>query len=160
MTIHRRMVLAGALAFTVFGRASHAAGLREPEARAEFLKILGMFNSGDIDGFLAYGPPELAIDKVVVDSADLPAFFASRRTMEGKPDEKPGWLDRDLWRLKSDKGEIIYGAMTRRSVWRDAWCEPTSPAEICFAAGYFLRFEHWSVHFKDGRIIAIRQSTQ
>ena len=157
MTIHRRMVVAGAVAFSLLSGASHAADSGEPKARAEFLKILSMFNRGDIEGFVAYGPPELVIDKTVIDPAGLTAFFASRRMMEGKPDEKAAWLDGDLWRLKSGKGQIVYGAMTRRSVWRDEECEPTAPAETCFAAGYGPRFEGWSVYFKDGRITALHQ---
>ena len=157
MTIHRRTVVAGAVAFSLLGGASLAADLGEPRARAEFLKLLDMFNRGDIEGFIAYGVPELVIDKTVIGLAGLPAFFASRRTMDGKPDEKAAWLDGHLWRVTNDKGQIVYRAMTRRSVWRDEWCEPTAPAEICFAAGYFPRFEGWSVYFKDGRITALHQ---
>lgn len=157
MTIDRRTLLAGALAIPFLGGVSHARDFAERDARAEFLKILAMFNSGDVAGFIAYGPPKLMVEKTAIDSDGLPAFFESSHNFGGKADEKPGWIDGKLLRAKSDRGRVIYGAVVRRSVWQEARCEPTDPIETCYDAGYGPRFEQWHIYFRDNRIIALHQ---
>jgi hypothetical protein len=159
MTMDRRALLGLALAAPFGLAAAPARGIREAEARAEFLKILAMFNKGDVAGFLAYGPPKLVVDRRVIEHDALPAFFESCSHLNGKPDEKPAWIEGKLLRRKKPSLPVIYGAMTKRSVWLEAYCEEhdTNGYQFCREAGYGLRYEHWQIAFDGPRIVEINQ---
>jgi hypothetical protein len=160
MTVDRRTLLALGLA-APFAMAARAPAIDESAARAEFGKILTMFNTGDVAGFLAYGPPRLVVEKKLLTRDTLPAFFESCRANEGNPDEKPGWIDGTLVRRERPSGAIVFGATTKRSVWNPAWCDQASAIsqaqDTCYTAGYQPRFEHWELFFESGRIAELNQ---
>jgi hypothetical protein len=163
--IDRRTLIGCALAAPLMAGAAPAPptiGLKA--ARLEFLKILALFNTGDVAGFLAYGPPLLIDhDKRVARDA-LPAFFESLRNYNGKPDEKPSWLDRDSFSHKARPApRWIFGAAVSRSVWMDARDDDSAedmnlaPIRMHYDAGYYPEFEQWNVFFRGERIFRLER---
>jgi len=158
--IDRRTLLGMGLAAPFMASAAPAARtISKKAARREFLRILAMFNAGDVAGFLAYGPPQLIDHGKPVGRDALPLFFESLRTFNGKPDEKPAWLDRDSFVHKARPApRWIFGAAVSRSVWMEAWDDDSAedehlvPIHMHFDAGYYPRFEQWNVFF-DGEHI-------
>jgi hypothetical protein len=163
--IDRRTLLGWTLvAPLVTGAAPAARTIGVKAARREFLKILAMFNTGDVAGFLAYGPPLLIDHGKPVGREALAAFFESLRTYNGKPDEKPSWLDRDGFGHKAPPApRWIFGAAVSRSVWMEAWDDDSAedehmvPIHMHYDAGYHPEFEQWNVFFEGERIYRLER---
>lgn len=132
--------------------------------RAEFLRILALFNTGDVAGFLAYGPPLLIDHDMPVGRDALPGFFESLRNFNGKPDAKPAWLDRDGFVHKNRTvPRSIFGAVISRSVWMEARDDDSAedahlvPIQMHFDAGYYPRLEQWNIFFEGRRIVRLER---
>lgn len=157
--IDRRTLLAFALTAPFAasaGPAPHTISTRA--ARTEFLKILAFFNSGDVPGFLAYGPPLLIDHGEPIAPAALPMFFESLRNFNGKPDERPASLDRDAFVRKAPPAaRTIFGAALSRSVWIESWTADLEDDSAPGEPGYHPRFEQWNIFFEGARIVRLER---
>jgi hypothetical protein len=161
--IDRRTLLGWTLAAPLLAGAAPAARASDKKAaRREFLKILALFNSADVPGFLAYGPPLLIDHDKPVGRDELPAFFESLRHYNGKPDEKPAWLD-GFGHKSPPAPRWIFGAAVSRSVWMEAWDDDSAedasmtPIRMHYDAGYRPEFEQWNVFFDGERIFRLER---
>lgn len=163
--ISRRTLLALTLvAPFMAGAAPATRTIGKRAARGEFLKILAMFNAADVPGFLAYGPLLLIDHGKPVTRDALPAFFASLRNFNGKPDEKPAWLNHGSFGYKRPPApRSIFGAAVSRSVWMDASDDNSVedvhmvPIPLHYDAGYYPRFEQWNIFFEGDRIVRLER---
>jgi len=163
--IDRRTLLGLTLALPFMTAAARGSRATDTQAaRREFLKILALFNAADVAGFLAYGPPQLIDHGTPVARDALPAFFESLRTSNGKPDEKPPWLDaKDFGHKARPAPRWIFGAAVSRSVWSDAWIDDTAhdshmnALPVQHDAGYSPAFEQWNVFFDGERICRLER---
>jgi hypothetical protein len=163
--IDRRTLLALAVAAPfIAGAAPATRTIGKKAARGEFLKILALFDTADVPGFLAYGPPLLIDHDKLVARDSLPAFFESLNNLNGKPDEKPAWLDRGGFSHKNRPApRSIFGAAVSRSVWMEAWDDDSAedqnmaPIHMHFDAGYYPRFEQWNIFFEGSSIVRLKR---
>ena len=163
--IGRRTLLGAILAAPVLVAGAPAARtIGVNAARREFLKILAMFNRADVPAFLAYGPPVLVDDRKPVTRDAMPAFFESLRSYNGRPDERPAWLEDDDFVHKARPApRTVFGAAVSRSVWMEGWVDDSAhdqnmnPVRMEFDSGYYPQFEQWNVSFEGGRIVRLER---
>jgi hypothetical protein len=130
-------------------------------AKAEFARIVAMFNQGDAQAFLAYGPPGvISYDAPVVDGEktklardQIPEFLNDRATNGGRRDEVPVRID-SFTRMKRVLSRVVYSASLTRSVFSEEFCEVDGE---CRPAGYGPMFEFWRVYFDGPRIQLLEQ---
>jgi hypothetical protein len=163
--IDRRTMLASMLAAPFLVAAAPAGGtIGLGPARREFLKILAMFNAGDVAGFLAYGAPALIDHGKAIARDALPAFFETLNSSNGKRDEKPSWVGRnDFVHKRPPAPRHIFGASVSRSIWMDAWDDDSAedihgtPLRMHFDAGFYPALEEWNVFFDGPRIVRLER---
>jgi hypothetical protein len=163
LTIGRRRlcVLAGAALIApgfLAGEARAAAGPRlmphdRKAARAEFAKIVAMFNAGDLQAFLAYGPLGLVVDKELLEPGKIPEFFAQMTSSRGRRDDKPIEID-SFARMKRVLSHVVYYSTIKRSPFFEEQCDVEG---LCRPAGHGVMFEHWRVYFVGPRIRMLEQ---
>lgn len=130
-------------------------------AKAEFARIVEMFNRGDAEAFIAYGPPEIiAYDTPEVEGRkpklsreQIPEFIAARTSQGGERDNAPIRID-SFARMKNVTETVIYAATLKRSVFSEEFCEVHGP---CMPAGHVPMYEFWRVYFSGPRIRLLEQ---
>jgi hypothetical protein len=130
-------------------------------AKAEFARIVDMFQRGDTEAFLAYGPPEIiGYDtpevggrKPRLTRQQIAEFIADRTSQNDRRDEVPIRID-SFSRMKNVKETAVYSATLKRSVFYEAYCEVHGP---CMEDGYSPLYEFWRVYFSGPRIYLLEQ---
>ena len=130
-------------------------------AKAEFARIVDMFNRGDTEAFLAYGPPEIIAyhtpetggRKPKLTREQVAEFIVDMTSQNGRRDEVPVRID-SFARMKNVTETIVYSATLKRSVFYEAYCEVHDP---CLPDGYSPMYEFWRVYFTGPRITLLEQ---
>ena len=130
-------------------------------AKAEFARIVAMFDQGDTQAFLAYGPPDVISydaptvggEKKKLTRDQIPEFLSDRATSGGQRDNAPIKID-SFARMKRVLSAVVYSASLTRSVYSDEFCEVDG---LCNPAGYGPLLEFWRVYFDGPRIRLLEQ---
>jgi hypothetical protein len=158
--IDRRTTILGAAAIvTQFLALPALAGPRLPPhdkraARAEFARILALFNAGDVAALLAYGPLQIIAGRKTLDTAELPQFLERMTSNNGRKDGAPIAIE-SFARMKRVLDRVIYQATIKRSAFFEEHCE--DPHGLCRPEGHSPMYEFWRVHFDGPRIRLLEQ---
>jgi hypothetical protein len=158
-------ILAGAAFIAPRAFASEPARRLPPHdkkaAKAEFTRIVAMFQRGDTEAFVAYGPPEiLAYDtpevggrKPKLGREQIPDFIAERMSQGGQRDQVPIRID-SFARMKNVIETVVYSATLKRSAFSQGFCEVDGE---CTEDGYVPMYEFYRVYFSGPRIRLLEQ---
>lgn len=124
----------------------------EQAARAEFAKIVAIFNAGDLAALLAYRPLAIMVDGKKLESDRIAPFLEQMTSNDDGKDGAPIKID-SFDRMKKVLTRPVYAATLERSAYFPEQCE----FDYCTQGGHQPMYEFWRVFFDGPRIILLEQ---